>query len=189
MEEKTKDGRTYQNFTVAAEAVMGAATTRRTRMTEPHQPEVASATMICVIPAAPPPHRQPVAAADLRPPSAVPSAPCATGPPHTELAQMGHAPRLPPRAAGVLFSGDTAAGRSFAALADRQRHAVLSRLGHLIRNVAPVFLLCDVRDLGVAQRVRDPDLGVPALYLYDAYPGGSGLAEGFRDCGFFRMER
>ena len=85
------------------------------------------------------------------------------------------------RAAAILFGGDTAAGRSFATLADRQRPAVLTRLGHLIRNVAPVFLLCDVRDLGVAQRVRDPDLGAPALYLYDAYPGGSGLAEGFRD--------
>ncbi len=85
------------------------------------------------------------------------------------------------RAAAILFGGETAAGRSFAALDDRQRHSVLSRLGHLIRNVAPVFLLCDVRDLGMAQRARDPDLGVPALYLYDAYPGGSGLAEGFRD--------
>ncbi len=29
MEERTKDGRTYQNFTVTADAVMGAATTRR----------------------------------------------------------------------------------------------------------------------------------------------------------------
>ncbi len=85
------------------------------------------------------------------------------------------------RAAALLFGGDTAAGRSFGALAERQRPEALSRLGHLIRNVAPVFLLCDVRDLGVAQRVRDPDLGAPALYLYDAYPGGSGLAEGFRD--------
>lgn len=85
------------------------------------------------------------------------------------------------RAAAILFGGDTAAGRSFRALAERQRPAALSRLGHLIRNVAPVFLLCDVRDLGVAQRVLDPDLGAPALYLYDAYPGGSGLAEGFRD--------
>ena len=85
------------------------------------------------------------------------------------------------RAAVILFGGDTAAGRSFRALADRQRHSALTRLGHLIRNVAPVFLLCDVRDLGVAQRVRDPDLGAPALYLYDACPGGSGLAEGFRD--------
>ncbi len=30
MEEKTKNGRTYQNFTVTADALMGAATTRRT---------------------------------------------------------------------------------------------------------------------------------------------------------------
>ena len=30
MEERTKDGRTYQNFTVTADGVMGAATTRRT---------------------------------------------------------------------------------------------------------------------------------------------------------------
>ena len=30
MEERTKDGRTYQNFTVTADAVMAAATTRRT---------------------------------------------------------------------------------------------------------------------------------------------------------------
>ena len=83
------------------------------------------------------------------------------------------------RAVAVLFDEDTAAGRRFAALADHQRRTVMSRLGHLIRNVAPVFLLCDVRDLGVAERVRDPDLGAPALYLYDVYAGGSGLAEGF----------
>ena len=30
MEERTRDGRTYQNFIVTADAVMGAATTRRT---------------------------------------------------------------------------------------------------------------------------------------------------------------
>ncbi len=85
------------------------------------------------------------------------------------------------RAVAVLLSDDTAAGRRFASLEDWQRRTVMSRLGHLLRNVAPVFLLCDVRDLGVAERTRDPDLGAPALYLYDAYPGGSGLAEGFRN--------
>lgn len=85
------------------------------------------------------------------------------------------------RAVAVVLGADTAAGRRFASLADWQRRTVMSRLGHLLRNVAPVFLLCDVRDLGVAERTRDPDLGAPALYLYDAYPGGSGLAEGFRD--------
>ncbi len=85
------------------------------------------------------------------------------------------------RAVAVVFGADTAAGRRFASLADWQRRTVMTRLGHLLRNVAPVFLLCDVGDLGVAERARDPDLGAPALYLYDAYPGGSGLAEGFRD--------
>jgi DEAD/DEAH box helicase domain-containing protein len=42
-----------------------------------------------------------------------------------------------------------------------------------------VFLLCDPRDLGVAERLRDPTFGCPALYVYDSYPGGTGLAEGF----------
>lgn len=85
------------------------------------------------------------------------------------------------RAVAVVLGADTAAGRRFASLSAWQRRTVMCRLGHLLRNVAPVFLLCDVRDLGVAERTRDPDLGAPALYLYDAYPGGSGLAEGFRD--------
>jgi DEAD/DEAH box helicase domain-containing protein len=40
-----------------------------------------------------------------------------------------------------------------------------------------MFLLCDPRDLGLAERVRDPHFGVPALYIYDKYPGGTGLAE------------
>ena len=85
------------------------------------------------------------------------------------------------RTVAVVLGADTAGGRHFASLADWQQRTVMGRLGYLIRNVAPVFLLCDVRDLGVAERARDPDLGAPALYLYDAYPGGSGLAEGFRD--------
>jgi ATP-dependent helicase YprA (DUF1998 family) len=40
-----------------------------------------------------------------------------------------------------------------------------------------MFLLCDQRDLGVAERTRDPHFGVPAVYVYDRYPGGTGLAE------------
>jgi DEAD/DEAH box helicase domain-containing protein len=56
--------------------------------------------------------------------------------------------------------------------------AALSGAGTLIRNIAPIFLLCDPRDLGIAERVRDPHFGVPALYIYDKYPGGTGLAEG-----------
>jgi DEAD/DEAH box helicase domain-containing protein len=49
--------------------------------------------------------------------------------------------------------------------------------GALIKRIAPIFLLCDPRDIGMAERVRDPHFGVPALYIYDKYPGGTGLSE------------
>ena len=83
------------------------------------------------------------------------------------------------RAAVLLMAGGTAAGGSFESLSEAERPLVLQRLGALVRNVAPVFLLCDPRDLGVAERLRDPTFGCPALYVYDSYPGGTGLAEGF----------
>ena len=61
---------------------------------------------------------------------------------------------------------------------DEQRTGeALNGAGTLIRNIAPVFLLCDPRDLGIAERVKDPHFSVPALYIYDKYPGGTGLTE------------
>ncbi|MBA7659951.1 hypothetical protein ES703_67947 [subsurface metagenome] len=55
----------------------------------------------------------------------------------------------------------------------------MQRLGYLIKNVAPVFLLCDPRDIGVAERLKDAFFDCPGLYVYDSYPGGTGLSEGF----------
>ena len=78
----------------------------------------------------------------------------------------------------LLFGGDSAGGKVLAAMDAKDAGAALSGAGTLIRNIAPVFLLCDPRDLGIAERVRDPHFGVPALYVYDKYPGGTGLAEG-----------
>ncbi|MDR0877265.1 MAG: DEAD/DEAH box helicase [Treponema sp.] len=78
----------------------------------------------------------------------------------------------------LIFADDTAGGRALSSLGDEQNvGAVLSGAGTLIRLIAPVFLLCDPRDLGIAERVRDPHFGLPALYIYDKYPGGTGLAE------------
>jgi DEAD/DEAH box helicase domain-containing protein len=65
----------------------------------------------------------------------------------------------------------------FAALDEAAQGEVLSGIGQLIKSVAPFFLLCDRRDIGVAPRVRDPHFGCPALYVYDSAPGGSGLSE------------
>ena len=53
----------------------------------------------------------------------------------------------------------------------------LGGVGSLIKLIAPVYLLCDPRDLGLAERVRDPHFGVSAIYIYDKYPGGTGLSE------------
>jgi DEAD/DEAH box helicase domain-containing protein len=77
----------------------------------------------------------------------------------------------------LLFEPESAGGKALAAMDEQEAGAALSGAGTLIRNIAPVFLLCDPRDLGITERVRDPHFGVPALYIYDKYPGGTGLAE------------
>ncbi len=83
------------------------------------------------------------------------------------------------RSVVLLFGQGTAAGGSFESLAVEEQGIVIQKLGTLVRNVAPVFLLCDPRDIGVSERLRDPHFGCPCLYVYDSYPGGTGLAEGF----------
>jgi DEAD/DEAH box helicase domain-containing protein len=81
------------------------------------------------------------------------------------------------RSLALLFAPDTAAGAVLAALDEEDAGSVLAGAGTLIKLIAPIFLLCDPRDLGVAERVRDPHFGIPALYIYDKYPGGTGLSE------------
>ena len=81
------------------------------------------------------------------------------------------------RALMLLFPKETAAGKILAALDEETAGSVLSGIGMLVRHIAPVFLLCDPRDLGITERVRDPHFAVPALFIYDKYPGGTGLSE------------
>ncbi|MDR2701138.1 MAG: DEAD/DEAH box helicase [Spirochaetaceae bacterium] len=81
------------------------------------------------------------------------------------------------RALMLLFPKDSAAGIILAAMDEETAGAVLSGVGTLVRHIAPVYLLCDPRDLGIAEMVRDPHFAVSALYVYDKYPGGTGLAE------------
>jgi DEAD/DEAH box helicase domain-containing protein len=83
------------------------------------------------------------------------------------------------RSVALVFGEDTAAGSSLAALPPESHAGTIARLGTVIKNVAPVFLLCEPRDIGIAERIRDPHFGAPCLYVYDSYPGGSGLAEAF----------
>ena len=54
--------------------------------------------------------------------------------------------------------------------------SVLAALAQLIRNVAPIFLMCDVKDLGVVSEARASFTGLPTLFVYDQVPSGVGLS-------------
>jgi DEAD/DEAH box helicase domain-containing protein len=83
------------------------------------------------------------------------------------------------RSAVLLFDADTAPGKRFGGLPPTEQGIVIQRLGVLMRTVAPVFLLCDSHDIGVSERVRDTHFDHPCIFIYDQYPGGIGLSEGF----------
>ena len=83
------------------------------------------------------------------------------------------------RSAVLLFDDSSKAGRIFARLSETEKGVVMRRLGNVAKTVAPVFLLCDPRDLGVSERVKDPHFDCPCLYIFDQYPGGIGLSDGF----------
>lgn len=83
------------------------------------------------------------------------------------------------RSVMVAFAPGTAAGEAFDHVPPESREMVIGMLGTLVKNVAPVFLLCEPGDLGVAERLKDAYSGHPTLYVYDMCPGGIGLSEGF----------
>ena len=82
------------------------------------------------------------------------------------------------RSAVFIFNDGSTSGEAFGNIPDELKEHVIGRIGSLIKNVCPVFLLCDSHDLGVAERLRDPHFNEPCIYIYDNYPGGTGLSEG-----------
>jgi DEAD/DEAH box helicase domain-containing protein len=44
-------------------------------------------------------------------------------------------------------------------------------------NIAPLFLMCDPRDLGSMVEIRSKETGGPTITLYDRVPEGLGLSE------------
>jgi DEAD/DEAH box helicase domain-containing protein len=53
----------------------------------------------------------------------------------------------------------------------------LAGLGNLLHGLAPLFLMCDPHDLGLAVEVRSPHTERPTVYLFDMTPGGVGFSE------------
>ncbi len=55
--------------------------------------------------------------------------------------------------------------------------AGLHAINHLMTGVMPLLVMCDRRDIDGYHHTLHPDLGTPAVFVYDAYEGGLGLAE------------
>ena len=53
----------------------------------------------------------------------------------------------------------------------------IAGLGKLLHGLAPLFLMCDPHDLGLAVEVRSPHTQRPTIYLFDMTPGGVGFSE------------
>jgi DEAD/DEAH box helicase domain-containing protein len=64
-----------------------------------------------------------------------------------------------------------------AGLAADQLGLGMQGLRHLLANVAPLFAMCDPRDVEAVVEMRSPLTRRPTLYMYDSVPGGVGLAE------------
>ncbi len=60
-------------------------------------------------------------------------------------------------------------------------NGALAGLANLIGNIAPVYLMCDPRDLGVYAQVKSPFTGSSTVFIYDKVPGGIGFAEKLYD--------
>ena len=81
------------------------------------------------------------------------------------------------RCLALIFPPEASGGKTLKKMGEQNILKALYGLGTLIRYIAPLFLLCDSRDLGISERVKDPHFNFSALYIYDKYPGGTGLAE------------
>lgn len=53
----------------------------------------------------------------------------------------------------------------------------LHALEHAMIQLLPLFALCDPHDVGGVSHSQHPDVGGPAVFLYDGYPGGVGICE------------
>lgn len=94
-----------------------------------------------------------------------------------------HLPEEEIHTRGVLmvFETGSRARAGMDAVNPEIREHVIAHIGTLIRNVAPVFLLCERSDIGIAERLKDPFTEAPTIYVYDTAPGGIGLSEGFAE--------
>lgn len=65
--------------------------------------------------------------------------------------------------------------------AARGKRTALSGMTYALNNIAPLYLMCDPRDLGSITELRSKATGSPTITLYDRVPEGLGLSERLYD--------
>lgn len=53
----------------------------------------------------------------------------------------------------------------------------LKGIAYTMRNLVPLYVMCDTTDVSVFSMVRDPFSKQPTIYIYDRYQGGIGLSK------------
>jgi DEAD/DEAH box helicase domain-containing protein len=61
---------------------------------------------------------------------------------------------------------------------DRMVRGTLSALAYVLRHLAPLYLMSDARDIGVASEAKSSFAKLPTITIYDNAPGGLGFSEG-----------
>jgi DEAD/DEAH box helicase domain-containing protein len=59
----------------------------------------------------------------------------------------------------------------------RGKRSALGGLAYALRNIAPLYLMSDPRDLGSLTEIRSKSTGGPTITIFDRVPEGLGLAE------------
>lgn len=63
----------------------------------------------------------------------------------------------------------------------RGTRSALGGFSYALRNIAPLYLMCDPRDIGSITEVRSPNTKGPTITIYDRVPEGLGLSERLYD--------
>ncbi len=66
---------------------------------------------------------------------------------------------------------------AYSGLRPQELEAGLLGVANLLVHIAPLYLLCDVRDIRSVVEVRSPFTRLPTVYIYERYPGGVGFAD------------
>jgi DEAD/DEAH box helicase domain-containing protein len=62
-------------------------------------------------------------------------------------------------------------------VSESRLHGAVTGLANVLGNIAPIYLMCDPRDIGVYAQAKSPFTGRATVFIYDKVPGGVGFSE------------